>query len=288
MNQHRGPAGDDSSHGTPAAGLAGLLQRQPWLVFVLPLFIYLVLGQFEPKPPPATEAAGAARPAEAGEQNNSPTDEDSNGPAWFGLTYPAFYAVRLALTSAATLLVMPGYRAFPIGRWRSLLLAVLVGAAGGVIWVGICKLQIEQTVLAGTWLGDLLGIGSRAAYNPWQDLAGQPTALYGFLAVRLLGLVIIVPIVEEFFLRGFLMRFVIEPDRWSSVPFGTVTLTAVATATAYGVLTHPEIIAAGVWFTLITGLMAMTRNMWDCIAAHATTNLVLGVYVMISGDWGLW
>jgi hypothetical protein len=33
--------------------------------------------------------------------------------------------------------------------------------------------------------------------------------------------------------------------------------------------------------------MLRTRNIWDCVAAHALTNLVLGCYVLASNDWRL-
>jgi hypothetical protein len=52
---------------------------------------------------------------------------------------------------------------------------------------------------------------------------------------------------------------------------------------------HPaELLAALVWFSLITWLMVRTKNIWDCVAAHAVTNLLLGMYVVARGAWHLW
>ena len=34
---------------------------------------------------------------------------------------------------------------------------------------------------------------------------------------------------------------------------------------------------------MITWLMLRTRNIWDCVAAHAITNLILGIYVVVVG-----
>jgi hypothetical protein len=54
-------------------------------------------------------------------------------------------------------------------------------------------------------------------------------------------------------------------------------------------LMHPgELLAAGVWFSLVTLLMVRTKNIWDCVAAHAVTNLLLGIYVVTYGQWQLW
>ena len=58
------------------------------------------------------------------------------------------------------LALLPGYRQF---RCRVSPLAVVVGALGVVIWVGLCKLRIEQTVLGPLGLDSVLGLGERAA-----------------------------------------------------------------------------------------------------------------------------
>ena len=53
-------------------------------------------------------------------------------------------------------------------------------------------------------------------------------------------------------------------------------------------LMHPaELLPAAVWFSLVSWLMVKTRSLWGCIIAHATTNLLIGCYVLASGDWTL-
>ena len=97
------------------------------------------------------------------------------------------------------------------------------------------------------------------------------------------GLAIVVPVIEEFFLRGFAMRFVMEKDWWK-VPFGTVNRLAIVVGTVLPMLIAPgELLAAAVWFSLVTWLMLRTKNIWDCVVAHAVTNLLLGVYVVVMG-----
>ncbi len=89
------------------------------------------------------------------------------------------------------------------------------------------------------------------------------------------------PVIEEFFLRGFLMRLVVDQDWWK-VPFGKVNAAAVAVSIVVPVLTHQpgEFLAAAAWFGMVTWLMVRTRNPWDCVLAHAVTNLLLGIYVV--------
>src|SRR5690606_41137358 len=102
-----------------------------------------------------------------------------------------------------------------------------------------------------------------------------------------LGLALLVPMIEESFLRAFLMRYVMH-ENWTEIPFGVVNRMAVAVGILLPVLYHPEHLAALVWFSLVTWLMVRTKNYWDCVAAHATTNLLLGIYVVVAGAWLLW
>ena len=63
---------------------------------------------------------------------------------------------------------------------------------------------------------------------------------------------------------------------------------AAVAGTAYGVLAQPgELLAALVWFSRITVLMVRTRSLWACVTAHGATNLVLGLYVLRTGQWQL-
>ncbi|MEN6558686.1 MAG: CAAX prenyl protease-related protein [Thermoguttaceae bacterium] len=249
-------------------GLKGLLHRQPWVTFLLPFLVFVLVGSLEPTPDrPGGSDFGLAIPY-----------------AW----YPWLYAIKIVLTVAAIAVVWPGYRQFP---WRLSLWGLVVGLVGGTIWIGLCRLDWEHQhllpLLQRFGLGGLVGAGDRAAFNPFVQWAGQSGWAWTFLAVRALGLVVVVPVIEEFFLRGFLMRVVVQRE-WQEVPFGRVNRWAVVLGTAVPMLMHPgELLAAAVWFSLVTWLMVRTRNLWDCVAAHAVTNLLLGVYVVVSGDWRL-
>jgi CAAX prenyl protease-like protein len=255
---------------------SSLVARHPWLTFLLPFAVYMIVGSFEPGPlkPPTILPDGTSRPAV--NQN------------WFGLEYhqyPIVYTIKIVLTIAAMLFVLPGYRQFPC---RVSLLAIAVGIIGVVLWIALCQIQLERKLLAPLGLEKLLGLGERPAFNPLDELAATPTWAYTFLAIRFLGLALIVPLIEEFFLRGFLMRFVVR-ETWWTVPFGTLTTAAVVIGTAVPMLMHPgELLAAAVWFSLVTWLMFRTKNIWDCVAAHAVTNLLLGIYVVTQHQWQLW
>ena len=181
--------------------------QPPWQTFLLPFFVYMILGSFEPGPPdPLTEAQQAA-PAHLRAQL------EEGQATMFGLKYkhyPLVYTAKIALTIAAMLYVLPGYREFP---FRISLLAIAVGAIGVVLWIWLCSLHLEPKLLAPLGLeGFVGGLGERPAYNPLEQLKATPAWAYTFLVIRFLGLRMVVPIIEEFFLRGFLMRFVQGDD----------------------------------------------------------------------------
>lgn len=238
----------------------------------------MVLGSFEPAPPEYVETQDGARMRVAAE----------GLAARLGVRYehyPAIYTVKIALTFAAMLYVLPGYRAYP---FRISPLALVVGIVGVVLWIALCHFQLESRLLKALGFESFLSLGERPSYNPLAVLSATPLWSYIFLGIRFFGLALVVPIIEEFFLRGFLMRFVVD-EKWWDVPIGVVTPLSVAVGTAVPMLMHPaELLAAAVWFSLVTWLMVRTKNIWDCVAAHAVTNLLLGIYVVTQGEWQLW
>ncbi|MGI9430168.1 MAG: CAAX prenyl protease-related protein [Bythopirellula sp.] len=308
---HTESATQASTVPTPQAELpSGWLADWPWATFLLPLLVFMVATSFEPKPP-ANFFAKQENPAEA-------ETLDDFGPAegFFAANpsgslippinyryYPHVYTAKIALTVIAMLLVWPGYRTFPL---RVSGLSVVVGVVGVVLWILLCHLRLEPKVIGpideflGSFIpgleeGDtpsiglmaLLGTGERSAFNPLEQLADTPTWAYVFLIIRFFGLAIVVPVIEEFFLRGFMMRYVMH-EKWWQIPFGNVTRLAVIVGTAVPMLMHPgELLAALVWFSMVTWLMVRTKSIWDCVVAHGVTNFLLGVYVVWFDQWQL-
>lgn len=276
------------SHSSPAdPPTLPIFGRRHWLPFVLPLLVYMLSGQLEPVPPSANLPAPPT-----GETDSAPADaadnQDTAAESGFGLPYtwyPLVYTARILLTLAVMALALPAYRLFP---FRVSPMAIGVGIVGIVVWVGVCSLALEQRFILPALSGLLGESGGRAAYNPLEQLGQRPAALAGFLAVRFLGLALVVPIIEEFFLRGFLVRFV-QQAQWWKLPIGAAGAVGWLAVIVYAAASHPgEMFAAVLWFSLVTWLVARTGNIWDAVAAHAVTNLLLGVYVLWSGDWRLW
>jgi uncharacterized protein len=200
---------------------------------------------------------------------------------WYPLAY-AFLATVTALTLWWLLPRSLRVQFFTIHRnvgW-----GVIAGVVGIGFWIVMSHLHLEKWLTQG--LPEWLQVGERASYNPLAELSG-PVAKIGFVSIRLIGIAIIVPIVEELFWRAFLLRWTIDPE-WEKVPVGTYTLQSCLTVCLLFTLAHPEWFAAAGYCLLLNGLLYWKRDLWQCIVAHSTSNFLLVVYVLLTGHWFLW
>ena len=108
------------------------------------------------------------------------------------------------------------------------------------------------------------------------------------LALRTLRAAIVVPIAEELFWRGWLMRRMIHPD-FERVPLGTYQATAFWVVALLFASEHGPYwdvgLAAGI---LLNSWMVRTKSLGDVILAHAIANLCLSGYVIVAGKWEYW
>lgn len=172
------------------------------------------------------------------------------------------YAVRTAVT-AVLLVLVPPFRgetfaacARRFASARCLVSGILVGSAVFAIWI-----LPEQFDWAWYRRFCIHGEGGTEA-------VAESNAV--LLAVRLAGSAFVIAVAEELFFRKWLIGFAgfwwmvalfaIEHDRWL---VGAV---------------------AGV----IYGLLYLRRGLATAIVAHVTTNLVLGLWVLATGQWRFW
>ena len=162
---------------------------------------------------------------------------------------------------------------------------VITGVVGIVLWIGICGLGIEQNVMQSVGLGEWMP--DRVGFNPF-DKISDPIRQNVFLFFRFALLAAMVPLIEELFLRGWFVRWWEDTD-WQNVKLSSIGSGGIIAVAVYGLATHPgEAIAAVVWFTLVSYLMIKTGKFWNCVVAHAVTNLLLGIYVVYFEQWHLW
>ena len=155
--------------------------------------------------------------------------------------------------------------------WRELLLAVAVGAF--VFWLVI--------TLDAPWMR--LGEAT-AGFRP-VDQQGQ--MLWPLVAVRWVGAALLVPVMEELFWRSFLMRW-IESPQFEGVDPRRVGLRAVVLSTFVFMLAHTLWLSAILAGLAYAWLYRRNGRLWSPVIAHAVTNGMLGMWVVLSGNWGFW
>ena len=234
------------------------------VAFILPLIVFLVIANFYP---------------DFADSEPDPDSPLNSSTKW----YMAMVAGQVVIACGLLFYFRKIYLdAFPL---KLSPLAFVVGIVGVVLWVSICELHIERTVFETIGLDSLASV--RPAFNPFESISESGLRTL-FLTLRFILLALLVPVVEELFLRGWLVRWVEDPN-WERINLKDVGWKALMTPSIYGVLTHPsEAIAAFLWFGLVTLLMRRTGNLWDCVVAHAVTNLLLGIYVVQFEAWHLW
>lgn len=127
----------------------------------------------------------------------------------------------------------------------------------------------------------LLGAGGVATpAGPYAD----PLAL----ALRVARAVVLVPLAEELFWRGWLMRWIVNPN-FETVPLGKYQprafwITAALFALEHGPYWDVGFLAGAVY----NYWMTRTRRLGDLFLAHAVTNACLCAYVILSRRYEYW
>jgi CAAX prenyl protease-like protein len=197
----------------------------------------------------------------------------------FWLAVPEFWVYPLQTILCAAVLIW--FRsAYP--RWINIS-GFFVGLAVGILvfaeWISPQLLFHAAPRIAG-------------GFNPHQlpPAAGDTAFLYAtVVGMRFVRLALVVPVLEEVFWRGFLLRYLVRDD-FTGVPFGTFTPIAFGVVVAGFTIEHsapdwPVALVAGALYNFVA---IRTRSLPACVLAHAATNLLLGIYIMRTGQWGFW
>ncbi|HNQ24446.1 MAG TPA: CAAX prenyl protease-related protein [Phycisphaerae bacterium] len=128
----------------------------------------------------------------------------------------------------------------------------------------------------------------RDYFVPVEHFAG-PLALWAFLLIRIGGAAVVVPIVEELFWRGFLLRALVNWHRFEEVPLGKFTLFSfLATALLSGIQHQPQWEVGILCWMVYNAVFYWKRSLACCMVMHGVTNLALYVYVYYAQDWRFW
>jgi exosortase E/protease (VPEID-CTERM system) len=162
-------------------------------------------------------------------------------------------------------------------------------------WPGLTSLEWRVS-----WRGPLVGLVAFGCWALGAHFLTQPTAMPAqlaalspplrdsWLAVRAGSSVVIVPLAEELAYRGFLLRRLLSADfeavRFQSVAPWALLVSAVVFGVGHGSLWLPGI-AAGV---LYGAVLIRTGSMGEAMVAHAATNGLVAIWVLVGNQWQLW
>ncbi|WFS61614.1 CAAX prenyl protease-related protein [Pseudodesulfovibrio thermohalotolerans] len=187
-------------------------------------------------------------------------------------TGAALYPLKIGLVALALLLLRKWYdemRLADLGNIGHTALSIGLGAVVFILWINL------DHPFATT--GDPQGFDPNTFGNMRLPM----------IAARIFGAAVIVPIMEELFWRSFLARYLVDKN-FTAVRHGTFTVfTFVSTAILFGLEHHLWLagIMAGVAYNF---LYMRTRSIMQCTLSHGVTNLLLGIYVLSTGQWLFW
>jgi CAAX prenyl protease-like protein len=187
------------------------------------------------------------------------------------------FGIRIVVTGTCLLLFSRAVIDWRTTRlWGSVLLGVAVFAiwvAPDVLWPGYRGHWLFQNPLTGTLSVTISEEGRNSML---------------VLGLRTFRAVLIVPLVEELFWRGWLLRWLVRAE-FLQVPLGSYTrqafwISAVLFALEHGAYWEVGLAAGAIY----NWWLGKTRSLADCIVAHAVTNACLSLYVILLGRWEYW
>jgi CAAX prenyl protease-like protein len=188
------------------------------------------------------------------------------------------------------------------GRWVVVARGVAVAAVLAFFWRHYGELRDGPPVPAREWaLAGALGVAVFVAWITFDagwaafgtpgkgfvPLNPDGTLDLALVALRLFGLVLVVPVMEELFWRSFLMRW-IAGRQFLAVSPARVGIAAFLISSALFALEH-SLWFAGLGAGLAYGWIYMrTGNLRVPIASHAITNGLLGAWILATQNWPHW
>lgn len=194
------------------------------------------------------------------------------------------YLLRLV---AVPLLLWWAWRWYcPLRGPGSIAASLLMGAGGGAIGLVL-------------WLVLLAPFVEPSDAEPWTTTA---------VVLRLAAAGLVVPVFEELMMRGFIFRLAlqwdearregiaeplataldersvnsVQPGQWS---WAAVLISTLAFTSGHGIHEWPAAMGYGL---LMAMLLIIRKDLVTCIAAHATTNIGLALWVYYTGNWQYW
>jgi len=180
------------------------------------------------------------------------------------------YGIRLLVVAVPLWAYRRTYWALT-GKWEWQ--AAATGFVVFVFWVGMDRI--------------VSGHGLRAAM-PTALMNATDTVRIGWIALRALTTVAVVPFAEELAFRGYLMRRFVSANFLNVSPGAAGWLPTLVSSLLFGLLHGSRWVAGTLAGICYAAVYKRTGRVTSAVLAHAVTNLLLAVYVLTFHDWNYW
>lgn len=145
-------------------------------------------------------------------------------------------------------------------------------------------------LVGGLWIAAELLFDSRSAAlaAPAVWTAAPPLVRWGWLAARIAGGILTVPIAEELAFRAYAVRRLIATDFASVDPRRFTWFSFCASSLLFGLLHGKRWIVGLIAGMIFAAIWRRRGSLGDAVAAHSAANIVLAVWATVSGDWRFW
>ena len=187
------------------------------------------------------------------------------------------------------------------GTWLTALRGVAVAIVLAFFWRGYVELRDAKPVPAREWL-IAIAVGFAVFFawihldHGWMAFESGPgfnptrpdgTIDWTLAGLRLFGLVLVVPVMEELFWRSFVMRWIDARD-FLAFDAKRASWRAFAISSALFASEH-SLWLAGLIGGLAYGWVYMrSANLWMPVVSHTITNGTLAIWILATGHWRFW
>ena len=171
-----------------------------------------------------------------------------------------------------------------------------VAAAALVFWLfrkiylrlieRVSVISVAAGLIVGVaWIATDPALGHPSALDAWVGKLAPVTAA-GWIGLRIIGSVIVTPVVEELAFRGYLHRALISRRFEAAAPGQFSLLAFVVTTILFGAM-HSRWLSAGLAGAVYASTLYRTNRIADPIAAHMASNVVVAGWAIAVQQYAL-
>jgi exosortase E/protease (VPEID-CTERM system) len=185
------------------------------------------------------------------------------------------------------------------GIWSEGSLDLWYGAriAVALVVLLLVRQSLPRPSLSWSWVPVLLAVAACAIWIPWAGGDGRglaegltrmgPAGRWAWIATRVAGSCLVIPLVEELAFRGFLLPWLVSPDFESVSPRMWTWPAVLLSSLAFGTLHQQWLVGTAAGLVFAAARLYRGR-LGDAVLAHALCNAGVAAAVLLGGRWDLW